>query len=155
MWEFLAYPDKTFHRACLYYDISPPPLHFPLLYLIPSLDQGGTYWPISEDYISHLNWRQKFPCHNIHVFYIQWRGHELRSIHCEINLILEVSINRDWFGIYLIRTWCFPYKGVSNTKDPPSHYCWKKVKLYEYFFFKLIYLLVSLTLCRFPENNIT
>ena len=27
---------------------------------IPSLEHEGTYWPISEDYISNLNWRLNF-----------------------------------------------------------------------------------------------
>ena len=30
------------------------------------------YWPISEGYISYLNWRQKIPCYNIHVFFIHY-----------------------------------------------------------------------------------
>ena len=28
-------------------------------------------WAIDEDHCSNLNWRQNFPCHNIHILYIQ------------------------------------------------------------------------------------
>ena len=29
-----------------------------------------SFWPTNEIYISNLNWRQLFPCPNIHVYYI-------------------------------------------------------------------------------------
>ena len=48
--------------------ITIPSIH--QLYPIPSSDLRVAYWLISEDYISNLNWRQEFLCHNIHVFYI-------------------------------------------------------------------------------------
>ena len=36
---------------------------------IPSPTTGWTNWPINEIHISKLNWRQFFPCHNIHLYY--------------------------------------------------------------------------------------
>ena len=47
------------------------PALFPL-WLYPLFYHAGTYCPISEDYISNLNCRQNFPCHNIHAFYIHY-----------------------------------------------------------------------------------
>ena len=81
-----------------FYDFNPSPFH----------DLEGRYWPISKEYISNINWRQKFPYHNIHVFYIysfsnSWIFPWPMRIYSIIQLVWPSII---WFFLYLeIRTY--------------------------------------------------
>ena len=59
--------------------------------ILPSPPTGWRNWPLNEVHISHLNWRQIFPCHNIHVYPIS-----IYMIYLGSGTMQWADLGREW-----------------------------------------------------------
>ena len=73
MWkvlEILKYTNKIYIPAAWYNDTPLIHTRYPI-FPPPTWELN---WAINKDHCSYLKWRQIYPCHNIHVFYIHFRS---------------------------------------------------------------------------------
>ena len=64
---------------------------------------GWTNWQINDVHFSNLNWRQFFPCHNIHVYYISIIDKDLYLAGCG-HLRRRIS-DQYWICMVSYYTW--------------------------------------------------